>query len=30
MYTELLYREFYHLFDYETHRHVTEVQIEIE
>ena len=30
VYTERLYRELYHRVDYETHRHVTEVQIEIE
>ena len=29
VYTERLYRELYHAFDHETHRHITEVQIEI-
>ena len=29
VYTERLYRELYHVFDHETHQHITEVQIEI-
>jgi len=30
VYTERLYRELYHLFDFEDHWHVTEIQMEIE
>ncbi len=30
VYTERVYRELYHRYDYQTHRHVTEIQIEVE